>query len=387
MKISRYIVFISSLLPLALSTVHASPLLVVNEDVSVFFDGSSSLVWQSNVFFDDEEEEDELMLVISPGFEVNAGSNLSGFDAVITGSYEIQRFDERSELSDEYLHLSAVASYRGARSNLNAAYSFDEEQTTAGELGTLGSQFIEIHRTRAHVMGEYVLSPKFSIESGVRYNDLEYEENVNFRLADIESFSIPIDVFYELTPKVDFSFGYEYTADEVRVPNAEDYDRVSNFLNLGMRGKLLPKLNGFFKVGFRSLNPEGSTRETDQILGLSADLTYLATPKLTANLRLNRGFAVGSEGQSVENTFAKLDLDYVISGNYAARLFTHLTYQDFKDGNDGQDFITKTGFRFLYMPNEYCSFGTGYSYFENESNRFGQGFVNHILDISASLRY
>lgn len=386
MKISRYITPVSSLLLLALNLAHASPLLTVGDNMNVFFDGSSSLVWQSNVFFDDEKEEDELMLVITPGFEANIGSDLSGFDAVIAGNYEIQRFNERSELNDEYFHFSTVASYKGARLNLNAAYSFDEEQTTAGELGTFGSRFIEINRTRAYLLGEYVLSPKFSIESGVRYHDLDYQD-ISLRLADVESFSIPVDVFYELTPKVDLSFGYEYTAEAVSIPNAEDYDRESNFLNLGARGQLLPKLNGFFKVGFRSVNPEGPNRETDQTLGLNADFTYLATPKLTANLRLNHGFDVGSEGQSLESTSAKLDLDYVISGHYSARLFTYLSYLDFKDGNDGQDFINRTGFRFFYRPNEYCSFSTGYTYFENESNRLAQGFVNHILDISASLRY
>ncbi|MGK0456093.1 MAG: hypothetical protein ACJAT5_000916 [Lentimonas sp.] len=388
MKISIYIFLISSLLPWTLNIVHSSPLVAIGDHGGVFFDGSSALIWQSNIFYDNETEKDELMLIMSPGFEATVGSKSSGFHASARANYEMQRFDNQSELNHDYLHLGALVSYEGARLNLNAAYSFDEEQTTAGQQGALNSNsdFIEMDVTRAHLVGEYVLSPKFSFEPGIRYNDREYKEEKD-RLADVESYSIPLDVFYELTPKLDLSFGYEYTSEEVGIFTVEDFERELHFLNFGARGALFPKLNGSFKVGYSAVNPEGTARRSDSILGLSADFTYLTTPKLTTQLRLHRGFEVGSEGQSAENTSANLEFKYAISGNYSARLFTDLTYREFKDGNDGEDFVYRTGFRLSYVPNQYWHFGTGYSYFENDSNRTEQGFVNHVLDVSASLRY
>lgn len=357
----------------------------MDDYLNVSFDGSSALVWQSNIFYDDQEEEDELMLVMSPGLEANFGSKLSAFEATLKGNYEIQRFEELFDLGDEYVHVSAISSYDGARLDLNAAYSFDEEQTTAGEQGTSGSQFIEMDITRAHLLSVYVLSPKFSVESGVRYHDREFKEAKD-RLADVESYSIPVDIFYELTPKMDLSLGYEYTLEEVGT-STEDFHRKSNFLNLGARGDLFPKLSGFFKIGFRNVNPEGSTRETDSSLGLDADFTHLTTPKLTSELHLHRRFEVGSEAQSVESTGAKLNMEYAISGNYRASAYSDFVYQEFKDGNDGNDFIKRLGIRFSYLPNQYWRFGTGYAYVENDSNRLEQGYENHIIDLSASLRY
>ena len=375
-------------MPWTLTVAQASPLFEVNDSISILFDGSSSLVWQSNIFYDDKFEKDELMFVMSPGFAANIGSNSSRFNAYSHVSYELQRFSKRSKLNDDYLHFDTIASYKGARFNLNASYRFDEEQTTAGEQGASisDSEFIGLDVTRAHLFGEYTLSPKFSFEPGIRYNDREFKDEKD-RLADVESYSIPFDVFYELTPKVDLSLGYEYTFEEVGIFTVEDFHRESNFLNLGARGDLLPKLSGFFKVGYRSVNPEGSFRNSDSSLGFDADFTHLTTPKLTSKLRLHRRFVVGSEGQSTENTSAKLDFNYTISGNYLARLFTDLSYREFKDGNDGRDVIYRTGFRFLYVPNPYLTLGTGYTYFENDSNRIEQGYVNHILDISAALRY
>ena len=389
MKISACTAFIIGLLSFATNVARSSPLLSIGESANLFFDGSSSLIWQSNVFYDDKIEKDELMLVMSPGLEANVGNESSIFDALFRATYEMQRLDKFSKLNDNYWHLNTIVSYDGARLDVNVTYSFDEDQTTAGEQGGIGTndeEFIKLNVTRARLQGTYILSPKFSFESGIYYYDREYKDEKD-RFADVESYSIPADIFYELTPKVDLSLGYEYSFEEVGVSNVLDYHRESSFFNVGARGLLFPKLNGFFKVGYRVVNPEGPTRETDQNLGISADLTYLATPKLTSKLSLSRGFGVGSEGQSTENTSARLELNYAISGNYSANFYTDLIYQDFKDGNEGKDFINRSGFRILYSPNPYWRFSTGYSYVENDSNRTGQGYVNDILDVSASLRY
>jgi len=388
MKTNVCSLLLGSLLSLAFNTAYPSPLINVDDVANVYFDGSSSLVWQSNLFYENEDEEDGLILTILPGLEAALGSDRSSLNASIRASYEIQRIEERSELNDEYVHFSAEGSYDGARLDLNAEYSFDEEQTTAGEQNAFGTGagFVELNVTRSRLRGEYTLSPKISFGSGINYLDREYKD-LKTRLADLESYSLPADIFYELTPKLDLSFGYEYTFEEVGASVGGDFHRESGFLNFGARGALLPKLNGFFKVGYRTLNPEGSSRGSDQIFGISADLTYLATPKLTSRLRLTRDFFVGSEGQSVENTSARLDLDYTISRNYSAYFYTDLGYRDFRDGNDGQDFVNRTGVRFLYLPNQYWRFSAGYTYAENDSNRLGQGYLNNIADLSASLRY
>lgn len=385
MKINKYLAFISCLLLWAFNTICASPLVTVGDYASVFFNGSSSLIWQSNIFYDDEIEEDDWMLTLSPGFEVNLGNGLSNFDVVAFTSYEIQRFADQSELNHEYLHANVIGSYKGARLNLNAAASFDEEQTTTGEQGTSGRSFIQIDRTRAHLRGEYIVSPKFSAESGVTYSEREFQDYN--RLADVESVSVPVDIFYGLTPKVDMSLGYQYTTEEVGRTLVEGYNRKLHFFNVGFRGEILPKLNGFFKVGYRTVNPDGSGRSSDSTAGLDAEFTYFATPKLVSRLNLNHGFDVGSEGQSTESTSAKLNAEYTISTNYLANAFIDLSYRDFKDGNDGQDVIYKTGLSISYLLNEYWRFGTGYTYFQNDSNRQEQGFVNHIFNLSASLRY
>ena len=62
MKIKYHLSLLSCLIPLVLSANYSSPLVSVGDYASVFFDGSSSLLWHSNIFFDDDKEVEELIL-------------------------------------------------------------------------------------------------------------------------------------------------------------------------------------------------------------------------------------------------------------------------------------------------------------------------------------
>ena len=90
-------------------------------------------------------------------------------------------------------------------------------------------------------------------------------------LADRETYTVPVDIFYELTPKVDLSIGYQYTTSDVGSTEnlvnfgggptgykIGSYDSEGHFFNVGARGNLLPKLSGFFKVGYRTNDSDDS---------------------------------------------------------------------------------------------------------------------------------
>ena len=425
MKIKESLL-LASLAPLIGLSVpaQAAPLVSIGDSVDVFFNGSSSLKWQSNVFYNEKGEEEDFLLTVSPGFEVNVGRGASNLDFSIITRYDILRYDDLSHLDEEYFHIKAIGSYKSSRWDMNGLVSFDEEQSTSGQEGSLfdgpKGEIIESDNTRANLEGEYRFSPKFSVGSGVRYFDKEYTSHDS--LADRESFRIPVDIFYELTPKVDLSIGYQYTTMDVGEVKIGDtflggdgrstgsYDKEGHFFNVGARGQLLPKLSGFFKVGYRmtdsddsdvvnytaeilgppleeaSVTPSTTNRDSQGTLGLDADFTYLATPKVTARLKLKRDFGVGGEGQSTETTSADLSASYSINTNYSASVFLGYTLREY-DATDREDNLFHTGASLSYVPNQYWRFSTGYTYVENDSNLEGQSYENHILSLSASLRY
>ena len=384
-------------LPIALQ---AAPLVSIGDSVDVFFNGSSSLEWQSNVFSDERGAVDDYKYTVSPGFEINVGRGLSNADLSIITRYDIVRFDKVTDLDNELFHIKAVGSYAGSRLTVNGLVSYDENQSNGADgndnqKGKLSAS----ETTAANLNGEYTLSPKFSFGAGVNYNKREYKESSS---ADRESYTVPLDIFYELTPKVDLSIGYTYTSTEVSrtlsgVNGVDGYDKEQHFVNVGARGDLLPKLNGSFKIGFNTMDSDDpltvednvlgrSDRDSSSSLGLDASFTYLATAKVSTNLNLNRNFDVAGQGESTEATRVDLSANYSINTRFTATANLGYTLREYVDSKREDDNY-RTGLSLSYVPNEYWRFSTGYNYTENDSNSDGQSYEAHVINVSASLRY
>ena len=398
-----------------LAAIQASPLISLGDHASIFFDGYYSAIWQSNVLYEDSDEQEDFISIITPGLELDVGGEQSNFDLNVGMHYDIYRYNELTDFDREYFRLKAISSYKTARWGLDGLVSFEEKQSTAGQENLVDAggntdnsdKLILFNDTNANLTGRYQYSPKFSFESGLLYFDRNYRNNV--QLSDRESFTIPLDVFYKMTPKLDLSLGYQFVTDNIGESELTDqtdvlitdsYDRTSHFFNVGARGKLLPKLDGFFKIGYQYLNPENSARtlsgtpisslqrDSQSILGLDVNFNYLISPKLTSNMQLNRSFDVGSEGQSVTNTSLNLSADYKVSGNFVVHPFFRFSLRDFEDGvGTGKDNIYNTGIRLAYILDQYLRFSAGYLYSNNDSNRQGQGYVNNSIDFSIAFRY
>lgn len=413
-------------LPLTLpqKALDASPLISIGDSTDVFFSGSSSLRWTSNVFRDEADEVSDLLWILSPGFEVNVGRGLSNADFSVITRYDIVRYQDESQLDTELFHIKAIGSYKASRLDLNGSIAFDETKTSTGDANVV-QDLIEFDTTSANLNAEYRFSPKFSFGAGVRYTEVEYNTYEEF-VADRDTTSLPLDLFYELTPKVDLSIGYTHTSVDVDAVNARSdvilvngiptlrvsqvgaYEQDSHFFNIGARGNLLPKLSGFFKVGYRTRSPDDSlftfqdtnlitntagsvnagqtNRDDSGMLGLDADLTWAASPKLTASLGLSRDFGVGGEGQSTENTGVDVSASYSINSNFAASGNIGYTLRDYSDDNR-KDLQYEAGLRLSYLLNQYWRLSTGYTYSENDSDTVNRSYTNHIWDLSATLRY
>jgi hypothetical protein len=353
---------------------------------------------------------------------VNVGRGVSNADLSIITRYDVLRYQDNSRLDTELFHITAVGSYKTSRLDLNGSISYDEAQSTTGDQN-VDDDLIESDTFGASLKGEYRFSPKFSLGSGVRYSDKKYQTYED-RFADRETFTVPVDIFYELTPKVDLSIGYSYSNTDVEETLSPifpvfvvgpptgiatqrftgDYEQESHFFNVGARGNLLPKLSGFFKVGYRTRSSDdsvtsltdlngvfvgapGSTDRSDTgMLGLDANFTWSATPKVTVRLDLSRDFGVGGEGQSTENTSTDLSASYSINSYFAASANLGYTLRDYTEsGREDEQY--NGGLRLTYSLNQHWRFSTGYSYSENNSTDERTSYDNHMFDLTATLRY
>ena len=371
-------------LPQALS---AAPLVSIGNNADILFNGSTSLQWSSNLFRDENDEHDDFWWTLTPGFEVNLGRGLSNLDLSLVTGYEIRRYADLDELDTELFNIQANGSYRSSRLDLSGSVYFREEKTASGDINF--NQLVESDNVGGRINAEYRFSPKFSFGAGLGYTDKEYKSPFDIYFADRERFNVPLDVFYELTPKVDLSIGYTYSETDVSSIarlGRHSYTTEDDFFNIGARGNLLPKLTGFFKVGYRMRDNDRVGSSSQSTLGLDGDLTWAATPKLTNRLALSRDFGVAGEGFSSEDTSVSLTSNYSINSYYAATAFADYTLRQYSNINR-DDNQYRLGARLTYTPNQNWRFGAGYTYSENDSNAVSRSYIDHSIDISASLRY
>ncbi|HBM85784.1 MAG TPA: hypothetical protein DD423_03195 [Opitutae bacterium] len=360
----------------------ASPLFSVGDNVDVFFDGSSNLRWSSNLFNDESGEVDDLLLTLTPGFEVDFVRGESNVDLSLLARYDLLRYHDHNEVDTELAHVKAKGSYEAARLDLTASASFDESQTASSQGQNLPGQLFESEATRVGLEGEYQLSPKFSFGAGVNYYDTKYvSANTVGAFADREEVSVPVDVYYELTPKLDLSLGYSRVEAEVGAAGSAAYDQVTNFYSLGARGELLPKLSGFLKLGYRE-----NEFTNKGMFGADLDFSYAVTQKLNSSLALSRDFGVGGAGDSTENSSIKLRADYSIDEQYSVSANLGYDLRDYQS-SDREDDQYSAGVRLDYVLDENWRLSTGYTYSENDSSLALSSYVNHALNLSASLRY
>ena len=382
----------------------AAPLVSIGDNTNIYFNGSSSIRWASNIFRNEENEVSDRYWTISPGLETNIGRGISNADFTIITRYDIVRYQDYDRLDTELFHIEASGTYEASRLNLNGSASYDETKINT-EQNNLDDDLVELSTTAGDFDAEYRVSPKFSFSVGVFYDKKEYQTYADL-FSDRETIAYPLSVLYDLTPKLDLILGYTHSTTDIeggnsfggRFDSLNSYEQDTDFFNIGLRGNIRTKLTGFFKIGYRTVSA-GDTilftngvfdrridRRDRNMLGLDASLTWMATTKLLSQLTLSRDYKTGGLGEATEVNRANLVGNYTFNTYWSA--MANLGYAEI----DSYYLIRKNeqftgGLRVMYVPNMYWRFSAGYNYTENDSNRANNSYVNETLDLTATLRY
>ena len=382
----------------------AAPFVSIGDNTDIYFNGSSSLRWASNIFRNEEDEESDLSWTISPGLEINIGRGISNADFTVITRYDIVRYEEYDRLDTELFHIEALGTYESSRLNLNGSASFDEIKMNDGQKNVV-NDLVELDTTAGELDAEYRVSPKFSFSVGVRYDETEYRTFKNL-FSDRATTAYPLSVYYDMTPKLDLILGYTYSTTDITGGNSfgglfdpvSSYEQDTDFFNIGLRGNISTKLTGFFKIGYRTASA-GDTNLTNagvlvdrverndrDMFGLDASLTWMATSKLLYQLALSRDYNTGGLGEATEVTRANLVGNYSFNTHWSG--MANLGYTDTDSyylSRENEQFTG--GLRIMYVLNTYWRFTAGYSYAENDSNQVNSSYESETLDLTATLRY
>ena len=388
------------------TSVVAAPLVSIGDNTDIFFNGSSSLRWSSNLFRNENNEESDSSWIVSPGFEINVGRGISNADLTVVTRYDVVSYQDNDNLDTELFHIQALGSYEASRLNLNGSASYDDTKINTPETNIL-DDLVELNTTSVDFDAEYRVSPKFSFSAGYKYSETEYQTYQD-SFSDRETTRFPLNVYYELTPKLDLILGYTHSITDIKGrsrllgPGVTEvytgYDKDSDFFNVGLRGNILTKLTGYFKIGHRTISAGDNNRlvngtivrtfdrDNSGMLGLDANLTWMASSKLLVQLALSRDFGTGGLGEAVETDSANLVGNYSFNAHWSA--MANLGYTERDTSNFGRENeLLNGGLRLMYVLNTYWRFSAGYAYSDNKSNQDDSDYQSETLDLTAILRY
>ncbi|MGJ3242776.1 MAG: outer membrane beta-barrel protein [Opitutales bacterium] len=358
----------------------AAPMVSLGDNVNLFFNGSAGLRYESNVALDEENELDDFIFRFTPGIEVAIGKRgTTPANITVIFREEILRYNDNDRLDTEKFSAQLNGSFDDPKLSGKFDLGFREQQSNTPEANIV-ADLVESDVTTAGASVEYNFSPKLSFGGGFAYRELEY---VTFtQLADTESLTIPLNAYYEISPKLDATGGVRWRFSDIE--GGSDPDDL--FVNVGLRGDLAPKVTGEIRVGFQEREFTARPIADEDGLSIEGNATWAATPKVQVRGLIARDFTISGTGETIEKT------DLLASGNYVYNELISFTgslgytNSDYNvSGREDDIILFSTGVQ--YKPNDYVSLNAQYRFSDNDSSRAGSSYTAHVLRFSAALRY
>ncbi len=372
--------------------VTAAPLVSIGDSMDLYFNGSATIRYSDNLFLRDDQKESDTVFIFSPGLELAMGKRGAEFTGNIRFQEDIDLYLEQDGIDNTKANLFANGRYDTGVFKFDAGLSFREMDQATQDLigGQLQGKLVEREVTSAYGYAEYTFSQLLSFGAGLRFDHTFFQTyerrgNPNGIFSDYSVYTVPVDLFWKYSEKLDFSVGYQYRLTDI----SHSIDTEDNFYNIGIRGEITPKITGRIQAGYTNRTydlPAGLPLDDEEdSLTLVAGLNYQFSPKLNFGLTALRDFGTSGGGTSIEQTSISINGNYEMGRFwYASARFSYRN-ADY-NGYDREDDTYDIGLNLSYRANEFVSLSAGYIYMKNDSSE-NYDFSNNVVQLSASLRY
>ena len=353
-------------------SLHAAPFLAIGDGAEVFFTGVVGARAESNIFLAPTATKSDTIFNLTPGFDFvfGKGSDLKG---TWTAGESFDLYSSNNGLNTHLFSTDFNATYDDTKTKYAFATFYHElNQNDLNIKGLARRNEFNINPST-----EFGISEKLAVGSGVTVDRIDFK--VSGFSNDTQT-TVPLNVYYKWTPKVDVSVGYRYRQTNEQI----GYDQTDNYFNIGARGEFTPKLSGTFDIGLENSNYSGGSNKNGNNLGFDADLAYEFTPKTSitfggSNSYTNDAFGARERNFSI-NSRVSTKFQDELSG-YAGVAYQNNGYADrtdkYYDGTVGVN----------YTYNLHVNLVASYDYKRNDSTNAGAKFNDNLFSVSANLRY
>jgi len=359
----------------------AAPFLAIGDGAELFATGALAVRADDNIFLAANAESD-VIFDINPGVELTFGKNaqLSG---ALTMVDSFSRYSSNTSLNTNLFSADFRSGFDDGKLKMtfNAGYRETNQNTVdvraTGPIGAL----IRRNAYTAGANAEAEVSQITSIAAGISFSHTDYRRA---GYGDSDDYTIPVDFFYKMTPKVDLSAGYRYR----NYQTAVGQDSTDQFFNVGARGEFTPKLTGHFAVG---LTKRHLARSDDtSMLGLDASLSYEISPKTSLQINSSSSPDTSPQGAQQKNfsiggsVTSNISEQWSVNGGISWRAINYLA----ATGSPGHvDDYVEGQLGATYIVNAYVRVVGAYAYRNNISKTASSEFTNNVFSLATSFRY
>lgn len=370
----------------------AAPVIGFGENSNVVWRLGGAIQHNDNIFLDSTNEESDTIWVFSPGVELHFGREPSNANVNISYVHDFVTYGDNKRLNRDSPDGRLNGFYKTPKSRIDYAVSYKENSQNDASNNLVGD-LARRNILRLNVRGEWDMSAKSSLSAAYQLDDVAYDSP---RFHDRDATSIPVNYYWEVTPKLDMSVGYRYRntsfsrSPEFISQNRNDPlnyrpDFDDQFFNVGVRGQLGAKTTGEIRVGIQERDFNASGVKDEDLFSADASVTWQATEKSNVSVLLSRDFNADAFGTSIESTDVQLAGSTKLSEQVSG--FASLRFSDDKysvgrsdDGTFGQVGVT-------FTPNMYSAISLAYVIYNNDSDFLPADFDNNVINISGTLRY
>ncbi len=381
------------------SAVCAAPMISIGPHVAIHMEAEAGAKYMSNITMsvDNDHARDDVILTFAPGVELALFENSPHFDFLFGAKRDFVHFLDADNFNDEPWELDFRTGYTGdlfslkfnwgTRESLQNISSVAPGQTSQFHL-KYNDDIVVNDVDDLGVNFHIAFSPKTGLRSGFSMNDTAYgyASGQPDTLLDYETLLVPLDLFYEITPKLESILGYRFR--KVSFDNVAGYR--DHYINFGLIGDVTAKSDLQLVLGYQNRGRTGGgDAKSQHTFATNFNWKYMATERLHFNLGGSRDFGVGSgEGDSIETTSADAGFDLLFSQSVILESGVRLMHSKYSSGR--KDLGGNTGTTLSVRPhNSNWEFSAGYRYdwnaFKAEDTTYD--YKNHNVILDTSWRY
>jgi hypothetical protein len=194
---------------------------------------------------------------------------------------------------------------------------------------------------------------------------------------------VPVDAYYEFSPKTDASVGYRYSNSTLGGGAPDNHD---NFFNVGMRGEFSPLVTGQIRVGYDELEYSNGQSGESQF-GVDANFVYAATEKTSYTLDLTNAFQNSGVGVVTKDLTAELFGKVELDPQWQFVPMVSYSQETYPGVQSRVDHIVTVSAGIVYIIDVYANVSLAYGLNNDSSNISGESYTDSRVTLSLNLRY